>query len=210
MRLPYAHPNPPPSSDPSTTAAYTQLSARRSPNPLLQLDLTLLHSPPVAQGWSSFLGSIRNQTILPADVRELSICRVAILNGADYEWEHHVPILHEAGVAERAVEEVKSRKAWQGWISEDADTVAEEDDMQHDDCGGLDEKQRAVLAYTDAMTIGVKVSDGIFGELKKRFDERHIVEITATVAAYNCVSRFLVALDVGEMSEKKEQSHTRT
>jgi hypothetical protein len=28
--------------------------------------------------------------------------------------------------------------------------------------------------------------------------DREVVELTATVAAYNCVSRFLVALDVGE------------
>jgi len=28
--------------------------------------------------------------------------------------------------------------------------------------------------------------------------EREMVEVTATVAAYNCVSRFLVALEVGE------------
>lgn len=206
MRLPYAPSDPPPpsSSDPSTTAAYTQLSARRSPNPLLQLDLTLLHSPPVAVGWSSFLGSIRTQTSLSAGIRELCICRVAVLNGADYEWEHHVPILREAGVRERAVEEVKNRKAWQGWIGgDDADVGAEDKDTQRDDYGGLNEQQRVVLAYTDAMTIGVKVSQEIFGELKKRFDDREVVEITATVAAYNCVSRFLVALDVGEMIEKK-------
>lgn len=205
MRLPYAPSDPPPSSsDPSTTAAYTQLSARRSPNTLLQLDLTLLHSPPVATGWSSFLGSIRTQTSLSADIRELCICRVAVLNGADYEWEHHVPILREAEVRERAVEEVKNRKAWQGWIGgDDADVEGENKDTQRDDYGGLNEQQRAVLAYTDAMTIGVKVSQEIFGELEKRFDDREVVEITATVAAYNCVSRFLVALDVGEMSEKK-------
>lgn len=105
---------------------------------------------------------------------------------------------------QRAVEEIKSRKAWRGWISGEAEAVAEGEDVQHDDYGGLDERQRAVLAYTDAMTIGVKVSDGIFGELKGRFDERGVVEVTATVAAYNCVSRFLVALDVGEMGEGKE------
>lgn len=197
-------PDPPPSSSPSTTAAYAQLSARRSPNPLIPLDLTLLHSPPVASGWSSFFGSIRTQTSLPADIRELCICRVAVLNGADYEWEHHVPLLRQAEVGERAVEEVKSRKAWRGWIGEDADKVAEEEDTQLDDYGGLNEKQRAVLAYADAMTIGVKVSDEIFGELRKRFDEREVVEVTATVAGYNCVSRFLVALDVGEMREKKK------
>lgn len=205
MRLPYMPPNPPPSSDPSIVAAYTQLSARRSPKPLLQLDLALLHSPPVAIGWSSFLGSIRTQTSLPADIRELCICRVAVLNGADYEWEHHVPILREAGVGERGVEEVKSRKAWRGWIGEDAEAVAEEEDKGSDDYGGLNERQRAVLAYTDAMTIGVKVSDEIFEELKRRFGERDVVEITAAVAAYNCVSRFLVALDVGEMGEKNKE-----
>ncbi|KAF2809075.1 uncharacterized protein BDZ99DRAFT_389294, partial [Mytilinidion resinicola] len=56
----------------------------------------------------------------------------------------------------------------------------------------------AVLAYTDQMTIGVAVEDEVFGELKNLFKEREVVEIMATVAAYNCVGRFLVALDVGE------------
>jgi alkylhydroperoxidase family enzyme len=55
-----------------------------------------------------------------------------------------------------------------------------------------------VLAYTDAMTLDVRVPDAVFAELKKHFSEQEVVEITATVAAYNCVSRFLVALDVGE------------
>lgn len=66
---------------------------------------------------------------------------------------------------------------------------------------GLDERQWAVIAYTDAMTSDIKVPDAVFTELKKWFNEREIVEVTATVAAYNCVSRFLVALDVGEMND---------
>lgn len=56
----------------------------------------------------------------------------------------------------------------------------------------------AVLAYTDAMTLDVQVPDAVFAELRNMFSEREIVEITATISAYNCVSRFLVALDVGE------------
>ena len=48
------------------------------------------------------------------------------------------------------------------------------------------------------MTLDVQVPDSVFAELKKSFSEREVVEITATIAAYNCVSRFLVALDVGE------------
>jgi alkylhydroperoxidase family enzyme len=56
----------------------------------------------------------------------------------------------------------------------------------------------AVLRYADAMTLDVRVPDDVFAELKTHFSEREIVEITTTVAAYNCVSRVLVALDVGE------------
>ncbi len=68
--------------------------------------------------------------------------------------------------------------------------------------GPLTEKQWVVLKYADAMTKNVKVEDGLFEELRSvaRFTEKEIVELTATVAAYNCVSRFLVALDVGEMN----------
>ncbi|RAL64087.1 hypothetical protein DID88_003275 [Monilinia fructigena] len=46
-----------------------------------------------------------------------------------------------------------------------------------------------------------RVPEEVFEELKRWFDEKEIVELTATVAAYNCVSRFLVALDVGERNK---------
>ena len=188
MRLPYMPTHPP--AETSTAAAYTQLSARRSPKPLQSLDLTLLHSPQVASGWSSFLGSIRSQTSLPAVLRELCICRVAVLNNAAYEWEQHAPILsNEDGIGERVLEEIRNRKAWQGWDGAESVNV-------------LTENQRAVLAFTDAMTVSVRVNEEIFANLKRLFTDKEVVEVTATVAAYNCVSRFLVALDVGEMSDK--------
>ena len=76
-------------------------------------------------------------------------------------------------------------------------------DEAHEDLG-LNEKQWAVLNYTDAMTRHIKVPDPIFTGLRQWFNEREIVEITATVAAYNCVSRFLVALDVGEMRQRDD------
>jgi len=66
----------------------------------------------------------------------------------------------------------------------------------------FDEKHLAVLEYTDAMTLGCIVPEPVFAQLERFFSEKEVVEITSTVAAYNCVSRFLVALDVGEMAEK--------
>ena len=66
---------------------------------------------------------------------------------------------------------------------------------------GLTQEQMAVYLYSSAMTRTVKVPEEVFDQLRSLFDEKEVVEITATTAAYNCVSRFLVALNVGEMNE---------
>ncbi|KAJ9226781.1 hypothetical protein DTO027B5_1883 [Paecilomyces variotii] len=117
-------------------------------------------------------------TLLP-HIREIAICRVAVINSAWFEWDHHAPLLREAGMNEEGMRVVG-----------DAQASGSE--------GVLNRKQNAVLQYADAMTKSVKVPDETFQELKDNFSEKEVVEITATVAAYNCVSRFLVALDVGE------------
>jgi len=63
---------------------------------------------------------------------------------------------------------------------------------------GLTEKQRAVVGFASESTRDVRVSDAAFERVRGLFCDREVVEITAVVGAYNCVSRFLVALDVGE------------
>ena len=57
--------------------------------------------------------------------------------------------------------------------------------------------ERAVLAVTDAMTRDIQVPDALFEPLREHFDARALVELVATVAAYNMVSRFLEALRIG-------------
>ncbi|KAK4444852.1 AhpD-like protein [Podospora aff. communis PSN243] len=183
MRLPYT-PNPPTPSTPEESAIITRIQQRRHPRPLQPLDLTLLHSPPVADGWNSFLGAIRTQTSIPADLREIAISRVAVINKAWYEWMHHAPLAVAGGVSEAGMEVVKREGGY---------------DLEKEEVpAGLTEKQWVVLVYADEMTRDVTVKEGTFGRLKGLFSEKEVVEITATVACYNCVSRFLVALDVGE------------
>ena len=182
MRLPYVA-DPPATSTPDEARILASVQARRAPNPLLPLDLALLHSYPVTEGWNSFIGAIRTRTTLTTVVRELAICRVAVVNGALFEWEQHAPLLTEGGLSADALKFIGDAEA--DFSNEAASSVLSAD-------------QRAVLKYTDAMTKTVTVPDEVFAELKGCFDEREVVEITATIAAYNCVSRFLVALDVGE------------
>ena len=180
MRLQYISDNPqmPNAED---QAVVERVKERRG-GKLIELDKALLHAPPVADGWNSFLKAIRTQNSLPDSVREVAISRVAALNHAWYEWEAHAPLLQKTGaVSNEAVENLKDRT--RAGI-------------------GLDEKHLAVLEVTDAMTLQIIVPDAKFEKLKEFFSDREITEIVATVSAYNCVSRFLVALDVGEMREK--------
>ena len=56
--------------------------------------------------------------------------------------------------------------------------------------------ERLVLELTDAMTREVQVPEALMDRLQQHFDARAVVEVVATVAAYNMVSRLLVALNV--------------
>jgi alkylhydroperoxidase family enzyme len=167
MRLPYTDPSSPNfSTDSTTTAIVERVQARRAPRPLQPLDLTLLHSPHVADGWNSFLGAIRTKTSLPTDVREVAICRVAIINQAWYEWGHHAPLAKEGGVSDAGLE-VLGKVDFEGKEKEGSEV--------------LSEKLWAVVRYTDCMTRDVRVKDEVFEELKKHFSDQEVVEITATV-----------------------------
>lgn len=60
----------------------------------------------------------------------------------------------------------------------------------------------AALVYTDYMTRFVKVPKNVFDELRSHLEnDQQIFEATATIAAYNTVSRILVALNVGDKAD---------
>ena len=46
------------------------------------------------------------------------------------------------------------------------------------------------------MTRDVHVPDDVFAQVREHLTERYVIELTATIAAYNCVSRFLEALRI--------------
>jgi alkylhydroperoxidase family enzyme len=53
-----------------------------------------------------------------------------------------------------------------------------------------------VLEYCECMTNHVSVPENLFTRVKAHFNEQEMVELTATIAAYNLVSRFLEAIQV--------------
>jgi len=166
-RIPYADLN-----NPEAKPLVERIVAERGG--VLHLYQMLLHSPPVASGWLNYLTAIRQQSTLSGALRELVIMRIAILNGAPYEAEQHAPIALKEGVTQAQLNELAT---WQ-------------------DSTLFDATQRAVLGYTDAMTRDIHVSPEIFATVKAVMSDRLLVELTATVGAYNMVSRFLEALQI--------------
>ncbi len=145
---------------------------------LLDLYKVLLHSPAVMEGWLGFFTAIRQKTKLAGRYRELAILRVAVLNGADYEYQAHLPFALKEGAT---TEQIAALSAWQ--VSPLFGAA-----------------ERAVLAYTDSMTREIRVPDELFAEVQKHFDVQDLVELTATIAGYNLVSRFLEAMQVHHQS----------
>ena len=60
----------------------------------------------------------------------------------------------------------------------------------------FDARDRAVLDYAEAMTRDIRVPDVLFDRIRDGFSEREVVELTATIAGYNLVSRFLEAMQI--------------
>lgn len=159
-------------------AAIVDAVRKRRGGKLLNLDRMLLHSPELAAGWNGYLGAVRTKLSLSPKLRELAMCVVAVINGAEYEFIHHAPVYIEAGGTQAQVDAMRNpERAIQ-------------------DTKLFDDTERAALAVTVAMTRDVKVPDAVFDALKQRLSTQELVEFVATVAAYNMVSRFLVVLGV--------------
>jgi AhpD family alkylhydroperoxidase len=141
---------------------------------VLHLYQMLLHSPPLAEGWLVYLTAVRQRLSLAGDLRELVIMRVAQLNGAPYEAQQHEPIARQEGVTQAQLDALS---AWE------ASTV-------------FDETTRAVLALCDTMTRHVQVPQATLAAVRQHLGERQTVELAATIAAYNMVSRFLEAMHI--------------
>lgn len=154
-------------------AVAARIRSRRG-GELRPVDQALLHSPPIADGWNSLLGAIRGQTTLAGDLREIVILRIAVLNGAAYEWDSHEPVARRCGLQGDQLDALRA-------------------DLPGDPLTAL---QQLVIACTDALTRDVALPDPIFGQLREHFDDRQVFELVATVAAYNMVSRLVVALQI--------------
>ncbi len=145
---------------------------------LIDLDRLLLHSPAFALGWNEFMGRVRTALGVPPLLKELAMCGVAALNGADFEMHHHAPLYLAAGATEAQLAALHRLGGDPGVA---ADPV-------------FDTTQQAVLALVVEMTRQVQVQDATYARARAALgSDQAMFEIIGVTAAYNMVSRILVA-----------------
>ncbi|MCC6533012.1 MAG: carboxymuconolactone decarboxylase family protein [Burkholderiales bacterium] len=142
---------------------------------LLNIFQMLLHSPALAAAWLEQVSAVRWKTELDGRLRELVILRVGALNRSDYVFKAHVP----------------AYTAKEGLSLEQCRAVADWRDSAF-----FAARERAALAYTDAMTRDVQVPAAVFDALRAHFSERQIVELTVLIGTYNMHTRVLEALEI--------------
>ncbi|MBI4206515.1 MAG: carboxymuconolactone decarboxylase family protein [Betaproteobacteria bacterium] len=160
---------------PELSDLITRISGARGGR-LLNIYRMMLHSPPVAGAWLDFNSAVRFQTELDGQTRELAVMRVAMLNGVDYIVRAHAAVYAiKEGLSAAQVDALADWRAASLLFSE---------------------KQRALLAYVDAMTRDIDVPDEVFDALRRHYSEREAVEITVLIGAYNMHTRVLKALKI--------------
>lgn len=142
---------------------------------LINVYRLMLHSPTLADAWFNFNQAVRYGTEIDGQCREIAVIRVAILNNVEYVKRAHGPSYAlKEGLTPEQVSEITD------WQSSNL----------------FNDKQRALLAYTDAMTQQIEVADDLFGEIRKHFSERQTVELTMLIGTYNMFTRVLQALKI--------------
>ena len=149
---------------------------RRRYGEVLKPALIWARSPALLLPLSLFVGAIdrKGSPIDPA-LRALVMVRVSQLNHCAFCVDLNAATLMKRGVPEEKV------LALRDWRTSNL----------------FDERERATLEYTEAMTSSERrVDDALMAGLRHQFDDNAIIELTALIAFQNLSSKFNSALDV--------------
>jgi len=158
--------------------AVVEAIRQRRGGELSNLDRLLLNSPALAEGWNGFLGTVRQKLSLTPKVREIVMCGVAVLNKAEYEFFHHVKEFMRAGGTQQEVDAMRDVAA----------AAANE--------AVFDARERITFQLVLEMTRDITVQEETLRQAQALFSSQELVDLIATVAAYNMVSRVVVACDI--------------
>ncbi len=158
----------------STDVAAVYAEVRALGRQVLNLYRVLANQPAALRAFLGMSRYIRDDSALPAALRELTILATAYALGVQYEQVHHLTAARRAGVAEAKL------AAFPAWQSSTA----------------FDGAERAALTYAHEVATNGRVRDDTFRALKARLSPGQIVDLALTVGWYHLCAALLLPLDV--------------
>ena len=132
----------------------------------------LLHSPQAAGYLTSLGATLRFQSAMSDDLKELAIILVAREWDSGIEWTGHAVAAANAGVSAEAIEGIRT---WQA-------------------PGCLEGKQAAIARFVQQMIREKDVSDENFQAVQQFLGDRGVVDLTMTVAYYSALALAQISL----------------
>ena len=138
----------------------------------------LLHSPMAAGYLTSMGATLRFQSAMPEDLKELAIILVAREWDSGIEWTGHAVAAARAGISDEAIEGIRTGKA----------------------PGCLEGTQADIARFVQQMIREKDVSDENFEAVRAFLGARGVVDLTMTVSYYTALALAQIALrpEMGE------------
>jgi len=141
----------------------------------LNIHLVQGFAPKLARARLDMAYALRYDVVTPALLREMAILRIGQILNSEYELDQHVPLAKACGVTHAQIAALPNWRA----------------------SALFDEKQRALLGYTEAVALhGGEVDDATYAAFAKQFSPQEIVEITITIITYYGTGQLTKALKV--------------
>jgi alkylhydroperoxidase family enzyme len=178
-RLP-AMPDP---SDPYLKEMFAKVHAKGGQP--LNIHLVQGFAPKLAKARLDMAYALRYDVVTPAKLREMAILRTGQILDSKYELAQHIPLARACGITDAQV------AALPNWRASDL----------------FDDKQKALLAYTEAVAAhGGEVDDATYDAFARQFSPQEIVEITITVITYYGTGQLTKALRVRPESDGRRSA----
>lgn len=165
----------PENADPSVAA--TLASGREQYGSVLNTWRALLHRPPIFNAYLPYLRAVLGPGRLSPRIKDLAAITVAIENHCRYSASHRIHAGRANGVTDAELEALAA-----GRIADFAD----DEQVAIRFARELTMKPPSVRHAGNPQA----VEPGLLAELGETFDEEQIVELTATVALWNALTRF--------------------
>ncbi len=126
---------------------------------------------PLMKLGGTFLGKLELDPLL----RELVICHAVNIEGGEYEWVQHAPVVRALGGTQAQI-----------------DALRKGDDQA--DC--FSEPEKAALRLTREVVANVRASEATLANARKYLSDREIVELILVAGFYIMLARLTETLDI--------------